>query len=108
MEDMDLDVKNAIAALKGLPTREELMTKLTEETLIVTFLKLDGDRRVMTCTLHEGVVPPATKADPLSQKKVRAVSDKVCSVWDINAKGWRSFRYDRIEKIDKLQGELNA
>lgn len=89
-----------IADLKGIPTRDQLMTILKEEELIVTFLKLDGDRRVMTCTLKEDIVPPPTKKDPLSQKKIRQISDKVCSVWDINAKGWRSFRYDRVEKVD--------
>jgi hypothetical protein len=54
----------------------------------------------MTCTLREDIKPAATKADPLSQKKVREVSDKVVSVWDVNAKGWRSFRYERINAVD--------
>ena len=97
---MNTDVKETIADMKGIPTKDELMTMLKEDELVVTFLKLDGDRRVMTCTLHEDVVPPATKKDPLSQKKVRQISDKVCSVWDIYAKGWRSFRYDRVEKVE--------
>ena len=108
MEDMDLDVTNTIAEMKGIPTKENLMTMLAEDELVVTFLKLDGDRRVMTCTLLESVVPPATKKDPLSQKKIRTISDKVCSVWDINARGWRSFRYDRVEKVEQRQGELDV
>lgn len=94
-------VTETIAELKGIPTREELMAQLKNETLVVTFLKLDGDRREMTCTLQETIVPPATKSDPMSQKKVREVTDKVCSVWDVNAQGWRSFRYDRVEKVQK-------
>ncbi len=105
---MNTDVKETIADMKGIPTKDELMTMLKEDELVVTFLKLDGDRRVMTCTLHEDVVPPATKKDPLSQKKIRTISDKVCSVWDINAKGWRSFRYDRVEKVEQRQGELDV
>jgi hypothetical protein len=28
------------------------------------------------------------------------VVDKVVSVWDVNAKGWRSFRYERVNKVD--------
>tara|TARA_B100000524_G_scaffold296863_1_gene171343 strand:- start:640 stop:957 length:318 start_codon:yes stop_codon:yes gene_type:complete len=105
---LNTDVKETIADMKGIPTKDELMTMLKEDELVVTFLKLDGDRRVMTCTLHEDVVPPATKKDPLSQKKIRTISDKVCSVWDINAKGWRSFRYDRVEKVEQRQGELDV
>jgi len=36
----------------------------------------------------------------MSQKKVREISDKVVGVWDVNAKGWRSFRYERINAVD--------
>jgi hypothetical protein len=91
-----------IAKLKGIPTKEELYKLLEDEILEVTFIKLDGDKRVMTCTLKEDIKPKATKTDPLSQEKVRKVSDKVVSVWDVNAKGWRSFRYERVEKVEKV------
>jgi hypothetical protein len=69
----------------------------------VDFLKLNGDRRVMTCTLREDIKPSATKTDPLSQKAVREVSDAVVSVWDVNAKGWRSFRYERVKAVDIVE-----
>src|SRR5210317_1249074 len=72
---------------------------LKEQEIIVTFSKVNGDERVMTCTLKEGVIPAPTKTDELSKKKVRQVdADKVCSVWDINAKGWRSFRWENVKK----------
>lgn len=93
-------VIETIARMKGIPTREELMKQLAEEVLTVTFLKLDGDQRVMTCTLVPTMIPKATVEDPLSQKKVRAINEKVCSVWDVNAQGWRSFRYDRVQKVE--------
>jgi len=59
------------------------------------------------------MLPPATKDDAVTQKKVREVSDKVCAVWAIESKGFRSFRYDRIDKVEKLNldnlvGELDA
>ena len=56
----------------------------------------EGEERDMMCTLQEGVVPAATKEDPLSQKKVRAVNEEVIPVWDVNANGWRSFRVDSV------------
>ena len=93
-------VSETVASLKGIPTKEELKLLLSQNVLTVDFTKLDGDKRVMTCTLREDMKPAATKADPLSQKKVREVSDAVVSVWDVNAKGWRSFRYERINKVD--------
>jgi len=91
---------DTVAALKGIPTKADLKKLLEQNVLTVDFNKISGDKRVMTCTLREDMKPPATKTDTMSQKKVREVSDAVVSVWDVNAKGWRSFRYDRINAVD--------
>ena len=96
-------VSETVANLKGIPTKEELKLLLSQNVLTVDFTKLDGDKRVMTCTLREDIKPAATKSDPMSQKKVREVSDAVVSVWDVNAKGWRSFRYDRINAVNIVE-----
>ena len=77
-------------------TREEMMTELTQRTCRVIFKKTNGEERDMMCTLQEDIVPAATKEDPLTQKKVRAVNEEVIPVWDINAQGWRSFRVDSV------------
>jgi hypothetical protein len=93
-------VAETVASLKGIPLKEDLKNLLAQNVLVVDFLKLNGDKRVMTCTLRDDMKPRATKDDALSQKKVREVSDAVISVWDVNAKGWRSFRYERINSVD--------
>ena len=90
-------VKDKVAEIKGIPTRDELMSRLENEILEVTFLKINGDKRIMTCTLKDDIKPKATKKDPMSQKAVRTVSDKVCSVWDINAKGFRVFNHNTTQ-----------
>ena len=96
-------VSETIANLKGIPTKPDLKNLLEQNVLTVDFTKLDGDKRVMTCTLREDMKPRATKDDAMSQKKVREVSDAVVSVWDVNAKGWRSFRYDRINSVNIIE-----
>jgi hypothetical protein len=96
-------VADTVASLKGIPTREDLKKQLEQNVLVVDFLKLNGDKRVMTCTLREDIKPAATKTDAMSQKKVREVSDAVVSVWDVNAKGWRSFRYDRVNAVEIVE-----
>ena len=93
-------VAETVASLKGIPLREDLEKLLEQNVVVVDFLKLNGDKRVMTCTLREDIKPAATKTDAMSQKAVRKVSDAVVSVWDVNAKGWRSFRYDRVNAVD--------
>ena len=94
------EIENTIATLKGIPTREDLKMLLQQNVVVVDFNKISGDKRVMTCTLREDMKPRATKTDTMSQKKVREMSDAVVNVWDVNAKGWRSFRYDRINAVD--------
>ena len=94
------EVGDTVATLKGIPTKADLKFQLEQNVVVVDFTKLNGDKRVMTCTLREDMKPPATKTDTMSQKKVRAMTDAVVSVWDVNAKGWRSFRYDRINSVD--------
>lgn len=96
-------VSETIATLKGIPTKEDLKHLLTQNVLVVSFTKLNGDRRDMTCTLREDIKPPATKTDPLSQKAVRETSDAVISVWDVNARGWRSFRYERVNSVEYVE-----
>jgi hypothetical protein len=93
-------VAKAIAELKGVPTREELKVLLEHNVITVDFLKLNGDRRVMTCTLRSDIKPPATKDNAISQKAVRETAESVISVWDVNAQGWRSFRYDRVNAVN--------
>lgn len=93
---------NTVAALKGIPTREELMETLRKEVAVVTFKKLNGDERTMPCTLIPQFLPPAKKDDAITQKKVREISDKVCAVWAIESKGFRSFRYDRVTNVEVI------
>lgn len=95
-------VQDTVANLKGIPTREELIKLLQKEVVEVTFTKLNGDQRIMPCTLVESFIdnPAKTKDEP---KKVRQVSDKVVSVWAIESKGFRSFRYDRVKTIKVLE-----
>jgi hypothetical protein len=97
---MQSSVSETVASLKGIPTRADLKMLLEQNVLVVDFNKISGDKRVMTCTLREDIKPAATKTDTMSQKKVREISDAVVSVWDVNAKGWRSFRYDRINSVN--------
>lgn len=80
--------------------REQTMQRLREGEVTVTFTKVNGEKRVMTCTLQESVLPTPTKDDPISQKKIRAVNPEVCSVWDVNANGWRAFRWENVEAVD--------
>ena len=81
--------------------KDALIAQLQEGIVEVTFLKVNGDERVMTCTLHEDLKPAPTKKDPLSLEKVRKVNEEVLSVWDVKAKGWRSFRWGLMSAVSE-------
>ena len=55
------EVEKFVAETKGLPTRDELIELLRNEVVEVTFTKLDGDERVMPCTLQAKYFPDPKK-----------------------------------------------
>jgi hypothetical protein len=77
--------------------RSDLQTQLRGEILEVTFTKVNGDKRVMNCTLMEQIMPTTTeeKKDTTDKK----VNEDILSVWDIDAKGWRSFRIKTVTRV---------
>ena len=93
-EDLKEEMPSVLKILK-----ENTIAKLVKGEVVVTFNKINGDKRVMTCTLQEGIVPEATNKDPASQKKVQKINEEVQVVWDVNAKGWRSFRWANVTEV---------
>ena len=88
-------IEKYVAEQKGIPTQKELNSQLREGQLVVTFNKLNGDERVMTCTKKLDLIPEDSR--PKTEKEP---PEGNVNVWDINAKGWRSFKYDRVTKVE--------
>ena len=86
-----------IAEMKGIPTLENLHQILRESKVKVTFTKLDGDERIMDCTKSFDIIPKEHHPKTDKQPKEGNVT-----VWDVNANGWRSFKYDRVKAIEVL------
>lgn len=63
----------------------------------VTFTKKDGTERVMKCTLDPKELPP----QPVNENKTeRKNSDTALAVYDLEAKGWRSFVIKSIKRVE--------
>ena len=90
-------VSSHIAEIKKIPTKDVLEQDLRNNVVVVTFKKLDGDERKMTCTKRTDIIPK-DKLPKTEGKK----NDKTITVWDTNALDWRSFRYDRIISIEEF------
>jgi hypothetical protein len=77
--------------------KDWLKSVLNDGVVTITFIKNDGTERVMKCTLDRKVVPQVVKEET---KKAKAISDDVLPVYDIEAQGWRSFRWDSVKTVD--------
>jgi predicted DNA-binding transcriptional regulator YafY len=95
-----LGEKNAFVDEDG---REWLRGLLRERVVGVTFIKKDGTERVMQATLSENFISEATNSE--NSATTRKKSDEALAVWDTEAQGWRSFRWDSVKQINFTLGE---
>ena len=76
--------------------RDILIKNLQKKVMKITFTKVNGEERIMDCTLQEHMIPPT---DVNNRKE----NEEVLPVFDINKGEWRSFRLDSITNIEALQ-----
>lgn len=84
---------------------------LIASVITVDFVKADGTARTMRCTLDAARIPPrpvgtifeVTVHNPdgltESKKPPKESDPHSVRVWDIEKGEWRSFRFDRVQKI---------
>jgi hypothetical protein len=65
----------------------------------VVFTKKDGTERIMLCTTNTDLVPPVEIKETLEPKKERKVNEEVMPVYDLEAKAWKSFRWDGVKEV---------
>ena len=76
--------------------RNVLLEDLRKNVMAVYFTKVNGEKREMRCTLNEKYIP---KKESEGTKKENS---DVLAVWDIDNKGWRSFRLDSVTKVEVM------
>lgn len=81
--------------------KEDIVKQLHESVCTVTFTKVNGEERVMSCTLKESLLPAQTDVEEHIQKK--KPNPDVLAVWDTVAEGWRSFRWDSLKDFKMEQ-----
>ena len=76
--------------------RETLIKNLQMKAMRITFTKVNGEERVMDCTLQEHMIAQTEESN-------RKKNEEVLPVFDINKGEWRSFRLDSVTNIEILQ-----
>jgi hypothetical protein len=80
--------------------RDWLRSLLHSSVVTVEFVKSDGSVRVMNCTLDLDRMPISTNGTIDGLARTRRETDvNVQTVFDVDLQQWRSFRYDRLQKI---------
>lgn len=85
-----------------IPTKQSLLTFLRHNELIVTFNKINGDERVMNCTLDKTRLP-----EGVVEKLTEEREGDTLVVWDTNQQAWRSFRYANVTNVTTTDGGEN-
>ena len=76
--------------------KDWIQNLLHERAVTVDFEKATGELRSMKCTLNQDLGAKYTVKENTTPKKP---NPDVCVVWDVNQSAWRSFRWDRIKKV---------
>jgi len=84
-------------------TKDELVEKLQNEIVQLSFTKADGSVRDMVCTkniihIPEEFHPKTDKVIKLDENGNPIETDLV-TVWDMESKGWRSFNFGKLTEV---------
>ena len=79
-------------------TRDGLIDLLRHNIVSVTFTKVNGEERVMDCTLQANLIPNAPTQNGELIVEGKSTSNNI-AVWDVKANGWRSFRIANVKNV---------
>lgn len=74
--------------------REDIVESLREGVRTVTFTKVNGEERVMDCTLKMDMIPESMH--PKTDDQGVQATINVVRAYDVKAEGWRSFRVENV------------
>ena len=78
--------------------KNEIIEQLHNGICKVVFTKVNGEERVMSCTLNEEILPEIVKE--IEEKAPRKKSEDSLAVWDTDKGAWRSFRWDSLKDFE--------
>lgn len=75
--------------MKGTTVKTQLMHALKEGVVNIRFRKRDGTLRDMRATLNDELIEVSSFSSSTGP-------DHIQCVWDVDARGWRSFYWDSL------------
>lgn len=87
--------------------RDTLLKDLRSNVVEVSFTKVNGDNRVMRCTLMPRLLPETyvkSLDEQAEENKFHKENPNVIAAWDVQVGGWRSFRIDSVTYAQVIDG----
>ena len=84
--------------------RDTVLKDLREYVIEVSFDKVNGENRVMRCTLKPEMLPPNYLNESGEEKSFHRENPNVIAAWDVQKGGWRSFRIDSVKYLQVIDG----
>lgn len=84
-----------MTTLNTLKGRDWLVSHLATGPVRIQFVKQDGSIRTMNCTLKEDLLVYEEK----KTERVKSHNPETLSVYDLDVKGWRSFKLANVTTI---------
>lgn len=81
--------------------RNWLSKSLLENVCVISFVKKDGETRVMTCTTNPSMIPVYER----KTDKIRKPNAYVFSAFDLNKTAYRSFLLENVFAVKILKKE---
>lgn len=82
--------------------RDELLKDLRNYVIEVHFDKVNGEHRVMRCTLRPDLLPPSYVNEETVERDFHKTNPEVISAWDVQKGGWRSFRIENVKYVQSV------
>ena len=87
--------------------RDTLLKDLRSNVIEVSFTKVNGDTRVMRCTLLPRLLPETFSSsveEQTNENNFHKENPNVIAAWDVQHAGWRSFRIDSVSYAQVIDG----
>ena len=85
--------------------RDALLADLKQHPVEVKFKKVNGESRIMRCTLMKEHMPVNdSQFEQLEEQHQKPENLNTIVVWDLHANGWRSFRVESVEYAQIVDG----
>jgi hypothetical protein len=82
--------------------RDTLLKDLRQAVIEVVFTKVNGEQRIMHCSLRPDLLPETYKQDITEEKDFHSKNLDVISAWDVQKGGWRSFRIESVTYVQDV------